>query len=94
MGNLANHKQIGGETVHIGNCCVWAGISDLDSPTDYREYLHQNSAHLREIPSSDLVMLEPRASLPRSTAWRWAFWPAILFILTIVWFLLRRVDGW
>lgn len=77
MGNLTNHKQIGGETVHVSDCCVWAEISYLDSPTDYREYLPQNSARLRGTPGNDLA-LEPRTSLPRSTAWHWAFWLAIL----------------
>ena len=33
------HKDIGGQSIHIGDCQVWAAIYYLDSPTDYREFL-------------------------------------------------------
>ncbi len=31
--------QIGGTSIHVGDCRVWAEIYYLDSATDYREYL-------------------------------------------------------
>ena len=34
-----DQKEIGGQTIHVGDCHVWAGIYYLDSPTDYREYI-------------------------------------------------------
>lgn len=35
----ANQQRIGGTTVHVGDCLIWAAIFYLDSPTDYRECL-------------------------------------------------------
>ena len=33
-------RQSGGVSVHVKDCYVWAEIQYLDSPTDYREYIH------------------------------------------------------
>jgi hypothetical protein len=58
-------QQIGGSTVHVGDCYVWAAISYLDSPTDYREYLPHR--RWRAATSDDeLVMLRVRGQ------WLWA----------------------
>ena len=38
------HKEIGGQSIHIGDCQVWAAIYYLDSPTDYREFLPAKSS--------------------------------------------------
>jgi hypothetical protein len=59
MGNLTDHHRNGGESVHIGDCCVWAEINYLDSLTDYRECRPQNSSKVsRTSPPNNLVMLE------------------------------------
>jgi len=39
MHHTAEHRTIGGEAVHVGDCFIWAQIHYLDSPTDYREYI-------------------------------------------------------
>lgn len=58
-------QQIGGSAVHVGDFYVWAAISYLDSPTDYREYLPHR--RWRAAASDDeLVMLDQRGH------WRWA----------------------
>jgi hypothetical protein len=63
MGNLADHRRMGGEGVHIGDCYVWAEIYYLDSPTDYREYLPQNHAQgPRSVPLDGWVLLESSES--------------------------------
>jgi hypothetical protein len=55
------HKQIGGEPVHIRDCYVWAEIYYLDSMTDYREFLPERSCSL---PENELVMLDSSRNLP------------------------------
>ena len=32
-------RPVGGNSVHVRDCRIWAEINYLDSPTDYREYL-------------------------------------------------------
>jgi hypothetical protein len=39
MRETTDRNEIGGEAIHVGDCCVWAEIYYLDSPTDYREYI-------------------------------------------------------
>jgi hypothetical protein len=39
MHHTTDHRTIGGEAVHVGDCFIWAQIHYLDSPTDYREYI-------------------------------------------------------
>ncbi|HXY10204.1 MAG TPA: hypothetical protein VEI52_20345 [Terriglobales bacterium] len=57
--------QIGGSAVHVGDCYIWAAISYLDSPTDYRECLpHGRRRTLRF--DNELVMLDERKH------WLWA----------------------
>jgi hypothetical protein len=62
------HKQhsrgepIGGPTVHIDDCHVWAAISYLDSPTSYREYLPHIGPERPAPPGSELTMLEASSS--------------------------------
>ena len=60
---LEQHKQIGGESVHIRDCYVWAEISYLDSSTDYREFLPQLPVHLSTVSRDELVMLDTDWSL-------------------------------
>ena len=66
------HKQhsdgetIGASAVRIDDCHVWAAISYLDSPTDYREYLPPVRPERPEPSGSELRMLEASSS----TAWR------------------------
>ncbi len=67
------HKQqsraesIGGSAVHIDDFHVWAAISYLDSPTDYREYLPYGRPE-RPVPShNELTMLEASSHPPWPT---------------------------
>ena len=70
------HKQsrdepIGGSAVHIDDCYVWAAISYLDSPTDYREYLPHDRLELPAASDSELMMLEARSH---------TLWPALRIV--------------
>ncbi len=94
MDNPADHQRIGGESVEISDCCVWAEINYLDSPTDYREYLPQDCARPRNITGNDVIMLESSASPRSSKAGRWLPWLIFLFILMISWFLPRLLEVW
>jgi hypothetical protein len=49
--------EVGGTTVHVGDCYVWAAIFYLDSPTDYRECLPYGRPSAAE-PSRELLMLD------------------------------------
>ena len=56
-------EQIGGSSVHVGDCYIWAAISYLDSATDYRECLPHS--RWRPAPSDEeLVMLDEKDHLP------------------------------
>jgi hypothetical protein len=64
------YKQIGGESVHIRDCYVWAEIYYLDSQTDYREYLPERPHPLLE---NELVMLDSsKESLNPDSIVSWA----------------------
>jgi hypothetical protein len=54
--------EIGGSAVHVGDCYIWAAISYLDSPTDYRECLPYRSRRTL-LSDNELVMLDERANL-------------------------------
>jgi hypothetical protein len=94
MDNLADHQRIGGESVRIGDCYVWAEINYLDSPADYREYLPKNCVRPGNIPCNDLVMLESHVSPRSSIAKHWTPWLVFLLVLMISRFLFRLLDLW
>lgn len=83
-----NKGRIGGTSFSAADCHIWATIHYLDSGTDYRECLPENT---RNVPSPDneLVMLDdvqrPHCALG-------------LAILGMVWalltFMLLRACGW
>ena len=54
-------EQIGGSAVHVGDCYIWAAISYLDSPTDYRECLPHHGRRPTVLSEDELVMLDERA---------------------------------
>jgi len=45
MDKRPHNEEIGGTTVHVGDCYVWAQIRYLDSPTHYRECLPDRKLH-------------------------------------------------
>jgi hypothetical protein len=84
MGNLADHQRMGGESVHISDCYVWAEIYYLNSTTDYREYLPQNGADgPRTAPLDDWVLLESSERSPGRGAKPLLGWMVVLSILLI-----------
>jgi hypothetical protein len=94
MDNLADRQRIGGESVQISDCRVWAEINYLDSPTNYCECLPQHCARQSNIRGHDMVMLESYAPLRSSKARRWLPWLVVLFIIVISWFLPRFLEAW
>ena len=61
MGKLV-HERIGGHTVHVGDCHVWAEIFYLDSPTNYREYLpHRIGLGLKPCGAGLVILDELRS---------------------------------
>jgi len=63
MESRPGKEQIGGSSVHVGDCYIWAAISYLDSPTDYHECL----PYSRRLPApsdDELVMLDEKDHLP------------------------------
>jgi len=81
-------RRTGGRPFHVGECYVWAAISYLDSPTDYREYLARDSGRIRKLASTDIVMLDSLTECPGSgTKQRLASgWivPTLLLLIAIV----------
>jgi hypothetical protein len=62
MGDLTEGNRLIGNSLHIGDCYVWAEIYYLDSQTSYRECLPQKH---RNEEFGELVMLD---SVKRSHA--------------------------
>jgi hypothetical protein len=84
MGNLANRQRMGGESVHIGDCYVWAEIYYLDSPTNYRDYLPQDRVlGPRTVPLDDWVILESSERSPGRGKKPLLGWIVFLSILLI-----------
>lgn len=94
MGDPTNHPRIGGDSVRIGDCCIWAEIRYLDSPTYYREYLPPNTIHPRQTLDHDLVMLDPSSKPLKFTAKLWGLWLALLSFPLMIWFLLELAENW
>ena len=79
------NKRTGGESFHVRECHIWAAISYLDSPTDYREYISQHPRAIRPSLASEVVMLAShkrrqglRGSLSKAIGWTV---PAVLLVI-------------
>jgi hypothetical protein len=59
-------RTVGGESAHVGDCYIWAEISYLDSPDDYREVLPP--AGLSQ-PMGELVFLDDEPVINRFKKW-------------------------
>ncbi len=71
---MRSEAHIGGTSVHVGDCQVWAGILYLDSDTDYREYLPNNPR--RWSREDELAMLDEEAVL----GWRGIFLLSLVLV--------------
>jgi hypothetical protein len=60
MGYKTQGERYGGHEFHVADCYVWAEISYLDSPTDYREYLPQKVRGPRKM--QQMVLLDDQAT--------------------------------
>lgn len=60
-------NTVTGESVYVGDCYVWAEISYLDSPTDYREFLP--SAVQPQI-MGELALLDDEPVIHLSRKWQ------------------------
>ena len=58
-------EQIGGTSVRIADCYIWAQIYYMDSPTDYRECIPSGRAG--GAIGAGLVMLDERRAFPIGT---------------------------
>ena len=56
---LPSADRISGSTTRVADCYIWAGISSLDSPTDYREFLPKANKDVRKMPGgNEFVLLD------------------------------------
>jgi hypothetical protein len=67
MADLTKGKGVVGSSFHISDCYIWAEIFYLDSSSDYREYLPQNSRRSLAGSDSDLIMLDDSIASSRSS---------------------------
>jgi len=79
MINRARGRQIGGTTVHVTDSYIWATISYLDSPTDYREFLHRDTRRIA-VPGELLQMTDEH----RHPRWQTAVDIVIVALLTVM----------
>ena len=81
MSQRIKESDIAGTPFRIGDSYIWAEIYYLDSPTDYREFLPQNSA-IAPAARGELVMLDScRSSVSRSFG-------VLLVVLAVVFLML------
>jgi hypothetical protein len=59
---INQEKQISGESYHVRDCYVWAEIFYLDSATDYREYLPEDSVRPLTPLHAGFVLLDDSGS--------------------------------
>jgi hypothetical protein len=59
MSDLRHDQQVGGASIHVGDCYVWADIYYLDSPTDYSECLTMKGSK-HDHAGDDLVLLDDK----------------------------------
>ena len=60
MGHKTQSELFGGHEFHVADSYVWAEISYLDSPTDYREYLPKPVRDPRKM--HQMVLLDNQAT--------------------------------
>jgi hypothetical protein len=61
---IKQEKQIGGESIHVRDCYVWAEIYYLDSATNYRECLAEYSARPPQLAQADFVLTDNSGNWP------------------------------
>jgi len=59
-------NMVTGGSVYVGDCYLWAEISYLDSPTDYREFL---PSAVQPQTTGELVLLDDGPVLRLSKKW-------------------------
>ena len=79
-------KQIGGYSVHVGDCYIWSAIYYLDSPTDYRECLPPYRICPCNISRSGFSILESSENNPSHFFLRiLVFLASFLIICSLLW---------
>ena len=92
MAEPAEHKRMGGEVIHIGDCQVWVEIHYLDSQTNYRECLPQKRKPFR---SDEFLLLCPSRSSPRLDPRSVLAWGKLLLFFGISWLFMYFIwDSW
>jgi hypothetical protein len=77
-------KQTDGVPVRVCDCYIWAEISYLDSPTDYRECLPQACPQPPEA-GADLVMLDSNTGWPEfGSLPAWTIAALLLLVAAVV----------
>jgi hypothetical protein len=79
MRDTTDQKLFGGETIHVGDCYIWAEIYYLDSPTDYREYISNHVAQPTTTTGGGFITLDNAGGFP----WR-AVAKALLVLLPML----------
>jgi hypothetical protein len=85
MGMADQTKHTGGMVFHVTECYIWAAIFYLDSPTDYRECLAQDSSQLRSAACADGIIADfvNRRPVPKTYRWLVPGWtlPRLLLLI-------------
>ncbi len=78
---IKQEKQIGGESIHVGDCYVWAEIYYLDSATDYREYLPEYSVWKPRLAQGDFVLTDTSGNWPDRSTWSVSTTPTAFVVI-------------
>ena len=79
MDERSRDRKIGGTAVHVTDSYIWATICYLDSPTDYREFLHRDTRKIAVL-GEPLQMTDEH----RHPRWQTAVDIVIVALLTVM----------
>ena len=91
MSDRIKESDVGGTCFRVGDAYIWAEIRYLDSPSDYREYLPQNSAVPRAA-RGELMMLDSSRSSSISRTFGLLLLLFAIIFLTAGYFLHAIID--
>ena len=89
MEEKPNQDQIGGTSVHVADCYIWATIHYLDSCTDYRECLPKKTRNAPSPEDDKLVMLDD-VHRPHGVSGL----AILVFVCALLTFTVSRACGW
>jgi hypothetical protein len=91
MSDQIKENDVAGTSFRVGDAYIWAEIHYLDSPSDYREHLPQNSA-VAPAARGELMMLDSARSFSVSKTFGLLLLVFAIIFLTAGYFLHAIIE--